>query len=56
MRQNLEYGNQTYLLNLVANIKLLELAQRLAARLANGIRHLPYEERQQRLGLNSLQK
>ncbi len=41
--------------NLVADINNLERIQRLATRLITGMRHLPYEERLQRLGLHSLQ-
>ncbi len=42
--------------NLVADINRLELIQRLSTRLVTGMRHLPYEERLQRLGLHSLQR
>ncbi len=42
--------------NLVADINHLERIQRLATRLVTGTRHLPYEERLQRLGLHSLQR
>ncbi len=42
--------------NLVADINHLERIQRLATRLVTGMRHLPYEERLQRLGLHSLQR
>ncbi len=42
--------------NLVADIDHLERIQRLATRLVTGMRHLPYKERLQRLGLHSLQR
>ncbi len=41
--------------NLVADINRLELIQRLSTELVTGVRHLPYEERLQRMDLNSLQ-
>ncbi len=40
--------------NIVADINHLGRIQRLATRLEAGMRHLPYEERLQRLGLHSL--
>ncbi len=40
----------------VADINHLERIQRLATRLVTGMRHLPYEERLQRLGFHSLQR
>ncbi len=43
-------------LNVVVDINDLERIQRLATRLANDIRHLPYEEGLQRPGLHSLQR
>ncbi len=42
--------------NLVADINHLERIQTLATRLVTGMRHLSYEERLQRLSLNSLQR
>ncbi len=39
-----------------AEISHLERIQRFATRLVTGIRHLPYEERLQLLGLHSLQR
>ncbi len=42
--------------SLVADINHLERSQRLATRLVTGMRHLPCEERLQRLGLHSLQR
>ncbi len=56
MRPHLEYGMPACSPNLVANINRLERIQRLATRLVTGKRHLPYEERLQRLGLHSLQR
>ncbi len=56
VRPYLEYGMPACLLNLVADINHLEQFQRLATRLVTGMRHLPYEERLQRLGLHSLQR
>ncbi len=41
---------------LTINAIYLERIQRLATRLITGMRHLPYEERLQRLGLHSLQR
>ncbi len=40
----------------VADINHLERIQRWATRLVTSMRHLPYEERRQRLGLHSLQR
>ncbi len=56
VRPHLEYGMPACLPNLVADINHLERIQRLATRLVTGLRHLPYEERLQRLGLYSLQR
>ncbi len=56
MRPHLEYGMPACSPNLVADINLLERIQRLATRLVTGMRHLPYEERLQRLSLHSLQR
>ncbi len=55
MRSHLEYGMPACSPNLVADINHLERIQRLATRLVVGMRHLLYEERLQRLGLDSLQ-
>ncbi len=55
-RSNLEYGLPACSLNLVADINRLEQIQRLATRLVIGMRHLPYEERLQRLGPHSLRR
>ncbi len=46
----------SYSSNLVTDINHLERIQILATRLVTGMRHLPYEERLQRLGLYSLQR
>ncbi len=51
-----EFCVHLYSSNLVAAIKHLERIQWLATMLANGLRHLPYEERLQRLVLHSLQR
>ncbi len=40
----------------MADINHLDRIQSLATRLVTGIRHLPYKERLQRLGLHSLQR
>ncbi len=56
MRRHLEYGKPTCSQNLVADIKLLERIQQLVTWLVTGIRHLPYEERLQLLGLHSMQR
>ncbi len=53
---HLEYGMPACSPNLVADINHLVRIQRLATRLVTGMRHLSYEERQQRLGLHSLQR
>ncbi len=56
MRPHLENGMPACSPNLVADINHLERIQRLATRLVTGIRHLPHEERLQRLGLHFLQR
>ncbi len=48
VRPHLEYGMPACLPNPVADLNHLDRIQRLATRLATGIRHLPYEERLQR--------
>ncbi len=53
---HLEYAMPACSPNLVADINHLERIQRFATRLVAGMRHLPYEERLQRLGLHSLQR
>ncbi len=55
MRPHLEYGMSACSPSLVADINHLERIQRLVTRLVTGMRHLPYKERLQRLGLHSLQ-
>ncbi len=52
VRPHLEYGMP----NRVADINHLERIQRLATRLVTDNRHLPYEERPQRMSLHSLQR
>ncbi len=49
VRPHLEHGMPAYSPNLVADINHPERIQRLAKRLVTGMRHLPYEERLQRL-------
>ncbi len=56
VRPHLEYGMPAYSPNPVADIIHLERNQRLTTRLVTGMRHLPYEERLQLLGLHSLQR
>ncbi len=56
VRPRLEYGMPACLPNLVADVNHLERIQRLATRLVTGMRHLPYEEKLQRLSLHSLQQ
>ncbi len=56
VRPHLEYDMPACSPNLVADINHLERIQRLATRLVTGIRHLPYEDRLQLLGLHSLQR
>ncbi len=56
MRLHLEYGIQACSPNLAADINHLERIQRLAIRSVAGIRHLPYEERLEPVGLHSLQR
>ncbi len=55
VRPHLECGMPTCSPSLVADINHLERIQSLATRFVTGMRHLPYEERLQRLGLHSLQ-
>ncbi len=56
VRPHLEYGMPACSPNLVADINHLKRIQRFATRLVTGMRHLPYEERLQPLGLHSLQR
>ncbi len=56
VRPHLEYGMPACSPNLVADINHLERIQRLATRLVTCMRHVPYEERLQRLGPHSLQR
>ncbi len=56
MSPHIEYGMPACPANLVAYIVAIERVQRLATRLVTGMRHFPYEERLQRLGLHSLQR
>ncbi len=56
MCPHLEYDMPACSPNLVTDINHLELIQRIATRLVTGMRHLPYEERLQRLGLRALQR
>ncbi len=56
VRPHLEYGMPACSPNLVADINHLERIQRLSTRLLTGMRHLPYEETLQGLGLHSLQR
>ncbi len=56
MRPHIEHGMPASSPNLVADINHLERSQKLATRVVTGMRHLPYEERLQRLGLHSLQR
>ncbi len=56
VRPHLEYGMPACSPNLAADINHLERLQRLATRLVTGMRHLPCEERLQRLGLHCLQR
>ncbi len=56
VRPHLDYGMPACSQNLVTDIYHLERIQRLATRMVTGMRHLPYEERLQRLGLHSLQR
>ncbi len=56
VRPHLEYGMPACSQNLVADINHLERIQRIATRFVTGMRHLPFEERLQRLGLHSLQR
>ncbi len=55
VRLHVEHGKPGCLPNLAADINHLGRIHRLATRLVTGIRHLPYEERLQRLSLHSLQ-
>ncbi len=52
---HLEYSIPACSPNLVVDINHQERIQRLATRLVTGMRHLPYKERLQWLGLHSLQ-
>ncbi len=56
VRPHLEYGMPACSPNLVADINHLERIQRLATRLATGMRHFANEERLQRLGHHSMQR
>ncbi len=56
LRPRLEYGMSACSPNLVTDINQLERIQRLATLLVTGMRHIPYEEKLQRLGLHSLQR
>ncbi len=56
VRLHVEYGMPACSPNIVADINHLERIQRLATQLVTGMRHAPYEERLQRLGLHSLQR
>ncbi len=56
VRPHLEYGMPACSPNLIADINHQQRIQRLGTRLVTGMRHLPYEERLQRLGLHSLQR
>ncbi len=53
VRPHLQYGMPAWSPNLVADTNHLERIQRLVTRLVTGIRHLPYRERLQSLGLHS---
>ncbi len=56
MRPLLKYGMLACLSNLVADVTQFERIQKLATRFITVIRHLLYEEIQQRLGHHSLQR
>ncbi len=56
VRPHLEYVMPACSPNLVADINLLDGIQNLSSRLVTGMRHLPCEERLQRMGLHSLQR
>ncbi len=56
VRPHLENGMSACSPNLVADINHLKRIQRSATRLVTDMRHLPYEERLQRLGLQYLQR
>ncbi len=56
VRPHVEYGMPACSPNLAADINHLEQIQRLATWLVTDMRHLPYEERLQRLNLHSLQR
>ncbi len=56
VRPHLEYGMPACSPNPVADINHLERIQRLDTMLVIGMRHLPYEERLQLLGLHALQR
>ena len=55
VRPLIEYDNQTWGPFNMADKKLVERVQRRATKLVPEIRHLPYQERLQALGLPSLQ-
>ncbi len=56
IRPHIEYAMQVCSPNLVTDADCLEQMQRLAMRLVNGFRRLPYEERLCRLGLHSVRR
>ncbi len=56
MRPHIENDMPACSSNLVADRNSLERVQELAARLETGMRHFPYEERVQRMGIHSLQR
>ncbi len=56
MRPHLEYGMPACSSHLIADMNHLEGIQKLATKSVTGMRHLPYEERLQRLGPHSLQR